>query len=308
MNEARYRRAEERLWSSLGVTPAESCVHLAHSDATIRVQEVGTGPVVVFVHGATNSGTSWAPLVARLEGFRCVVIDRPGCGLSEPLDGQFDDPARLGDLADSLVADALDSLGVERAHVAATSFGGFFAFRFAARHPARVDRLIEYGWTVGMPMERTPLIMRLGTVPGVSRLLGAMPPTKRLVRTIFRQIGLRRALETGRVTAEALDWYLALLRDTDTMRNELRAFAGLMTLTGGMTDAALFSPDLLAGISARVSLLWGEDDVVGGEAIARRLAGQLPTAELELIPGAGHAVWMDDPEYAASVTRSFLTA
>jgi hypothetical protein len=38
-----------------------------------------------------------------------------------------------------------------------------------------------------------------------------------------RRIGLRRALEAGFVSEEVVGCYLALLRDTDTMGNELRA-------------------------------------------------------------------------------------
>src|SRR5216684_2208051 len=100
MNEVRYREAERRLWDSLGVTPTEQRLHLDRIGTTVRVQEMGEGPAVVFVHGGSTSGASWAPLVARLDGFRCVVLDRPGCGLSDPLVTGFDDVERLGTFAD----------------------------------------------------------------------------------------------------------------------------------------------------------------------------------------------------------------
>ena len=90
MNEARYRKAERRLWASLGVSPTERRLHLSHSGVGVRVQEAGEGPAVVFVHGGSNSGTSWAPLVAQLEDFHCILLDRPGCGLSDPLATNFD--------------------------------------------------------------------------------------------------------------------------------------------------------------------------------------------------------------------------
>lgn len=119
-NEARYRDAERRLWESVGVVPTEQRIHLARTEVTVRIQEVGEGPAVVFVHGGTVNGTSWAPLVARLEGFRCVMLDRPGCGLSDPLSTGFDDVQRLGTFADALVVDVLDALELDTAHVAAT--------------------------------------------------------------------------------------------------------------------------------------------------------------------------------------------
>ncbi len=98
----RYRSAEQRLWRTLGVTPVERSVKLARTGVTVRLQEVGAGPPVVFVHGASNAGTSWASLAALLGGFRCLLLDRPGCGLSDPLPQPLDDSARLAAFADDL--------------------------------------------------------------------------------------------------------------------------------------------------------------------------------------------------------------
>src|SRR5205814_1920738 len=151
------------------------------------------------------------------------LIDRPGCGLSEPLAASFDDVARLESFSETLVVDVLDALGLGRAHVASTSFGGYIALRTAATHPDRVDRVIEYGWTIGAPIERTPLVMRLGSVRGIGRVMvAAVPPNERMVCAIFRQIGLRQALEAGKISQEMIGMFLALLRDTDTMSNELK--------------------------------------------------------------------------------------
>ena len=85
MDEARYREAEHRLWEHEGLAPTEQLLALSRTGVTVRVQEVGQGPPIVFVHGASNGGTSWAPLVARLAGFHSIVLDRPGCGLSPAL-------------------------------------------------------------------------------------------------------------------------------------------------------------------------------------------------------------------------------
>jgi pimeloyl-ACP methyl ester carboxylesterase len=62
----------------------------------------------------------------------------------------------------------------------------------------------------------------------------------------------------------------------------------------------------VAAIDTPTSFLWGDDDPFGGSDIARAFVALLPDAELELMPGAGHAVWMDDPENAAVTVRQFL--
>ena len=78
MDVDRYRQAERNLWESVGAQPTERHVKLDRTGTTVRLQEVGDGPPVVFVHGASNAGTSWASLAARLDDFRCILVDRPG--------------------------------------------------------------------------------------------------------------------------------------------------------------------------------------------------------------------------------------
>src|SRR5688572_18914279 len=102
-NEARFREAEQRLWQSMGLAPTERTLKLERTRATIRIQEVGDGPPVVLVHGASNTGVSWAQLVAGLDGFRSITLDRPGCGLSAPLTEPFSDVSKLGAFADALI-------------------------------------------------------------------------------------------------------------------------------------------------------------------------------------------------------------
>jgi pimeloyl-ACP methyl ester carboxylesterase len=305
MNESRYREAETRMWNSVGVTPTEQRLRLSRTGLTLRVQEVGEGPAIVFVHGASNSGVSWAQLVAGLDGFRCILLDRPGCGLSEPVAGGFDDVSRLGEFADNLIVDVLDALGLESAHVVSTSFGGFIALHTAAAHPDRVDRLVELGWTIGAPIASTPFVMRLASVRFLGRMMASIPPNERAVRSILKAAGLREALAAGRVSQEMVETFMALLRDTDTMRNELKAGPRIMTPLRGINDSILLPASLLASIKTPTYFLWGEGDPFGGADIARPFVAQIPTAELELMPG-GHAVWIDDPEYAAKVVRSFL--
>ena len=103
-----------------------------------------------------------------------------------------------------------------------------------------------------------------------------------------------------------LDWFVALLRDTPTMRNELKAGPRIIYARGGMNEDILFPANLLASMQTPIYFLWGAEDPLGGADIARRFVEQIPNAELELMPGAGHAVWMDDAGHAASATRAFL--
>jgi 3-oxoadipate enol-lactonase len=85
--------------------------------------------------GATRA--MWDPQVPVLaERFRVVTYDTRGHGRSPVPAG----PYTIDDLADDVVA-LLDTLGVDRVHMAGLSLGGMTAMRLAARDPERVDRL-----------------------------------------------------------------------------------------------------------------------------------------------------------------------
>src|SRR5690349_4705691 len=232
MNEARYRASETALWTALGRAPTERFVALGVGGPRIRVQELGAGAPVVFLHGANTSGLSWATLAAKLVAFRCILVDRPGTGLSDPL------PAGVGtrgliDLGNEFVARLLDGLQIARAHVVATSLGGFLALRSAAHDPDRFCRMVQFSWPAGAATSRLPRSMRVMALPGVARVAASIPASESTVRSIFRSVGHGRSLDAGRITKDDIAAYLGLLRFTDTLRNDLRlSRAAVSTLRG----------------------------------------------------------------------------
>lgn len=301
MNEGRYRQVEQALWASLGLDPVERQVRLDRLDTTVRVLELGDGPLVVFIHGGSASGANWAPLVSRLDGFRCALLDRPGCGLSPPLDMDLTDLGRFGDVAGALLADVLDGLEASRAHVVATSLGGHYALRGAAAHPDRIDRMVEFGYVPGAPLTRLPISMRMATTPALGRIMTSIPPTRGMVRAILRQLGMGPALQDGRISDEMVEWFFALLRDTPSMRNDTKLPRELIR-----TGAAALPSSLLDQVRCRVLFAWGESDPIGGADVARSFVPRLPAGVLELWADTGHAPWMEDPARAADLVAGFF--
>lgn len=304
MDELRYREAEQRLFAHEGVAPTEHRVHLDRLDVDVRVQEVGEGEPTLFIHGGPNSGSTWMNVVGRTSGLRCLVLDRPGTGLSDPLP----DPVRPHNLrryAEALVVDVLDALGIARAHLVVSSFGGMVALYSTAAHPERVGRTVQMACPAMAPGSGVPPFMRLIMTPGVGRLIGMLPPNPRAARMTLRQIGHGASLDAGRISDEFTDWYLALQRHTDTMRHEGEMIAS----AGGPRgfDQSLVLPDdVLARAVSPTYFLWGEDDVFGGREVAERLVAAMPDAELEMLPAAGHLPWIDDPDHAARVVVAHL--
>jgi 2-hydroxy-6-oxonona-2,4-dienedioate hydrolase/4,5:9,10-diseco-3-hydroxy-5,9,17-trioxoandrosta-1(10),2-diene-4-oate hydrolase len=270
---------------------------------------VGDGDPVLFVHGASNSGTSWVDLIAALEGFRCIALDRPGCGLSEPIaTGPLRDINAIEAYADALVRDVLDALDLPSAQLVATSYGGYFAFRGAAAYPDRISRVVEFSWPMGAPMDKAGLFLRAGAIPGIRALSTRIPATRRTVRVMLRHIGLARAIETGKFNDDMIDWFVSVLRDTDTMQNELRSSPKVITPMRGLNPRMLLGSELLSRVTMPVLFLWGDEDPNGGEAVARSFAAGFPCAHLEVIPRAGHAPWIDELDLCAARTQGFLAS
>ena len=303
MDESRYRAAERRLWASVGVSPDERTVTLTRLGVDVRVQELGEGEPVLFVHGGPNSGSTWASVAAELTGCRSLLLDRPGTGLSAATRIA---PDNLGEVAEVFVADVLDALGLEWAHVVASSFGGFLALRSAAAAPGRFGRMVQMACPAGAPGMGMPGFMKAMVTPGVGRLIAALPPNERAGRMIFRQIVHGKSLDAGRIPQAFFDWYLALQRHTDTMANEARMIRSLASVRAGWHPALSLDEVLLGRVTTPTYFLWGADDPFGGLDIARHLVASMPAAELEMVPDAGHLPWLDDPTRAAEVIGSFL--
>lgn len=299
------RDAEARLWGSLGVEAREHRLALERLRTTVRVTEIGEGPPVLFIHGATVAGPSWADLVVRMPGFRCLLLDRPGCGLSDPLPGPVDVDA-FETMARELVADVLDALELSSAHVVGTSLGGYPAVRSAAAHPERVDRLGLVGWVLGTPLAVAPISLRLGSTPIMRALTPRMPVSAGSVRSLLRRVGLRRAIDEGKFSDEALAWVVALYRGTDTMRHETADGPRLTSVRSGWIQRVLHTDEQLGRVQAPTCIVYGDEDPFGSEEAARDLADRIGDAEVHVLEAAGHAPWLDQGDEVARILTGFL--
>jgi pimeloyl-ACP methyl ester carboxylesterase len=260
---------------------------------------------VVFVHGGPGtSGAVFADLAARLPEFRCLLLDRPGTGLSDP--NPIDGPAAVRREAETLVVDVLDELGIDRTHLVGSSHGSYVALHSAASNPDRVGRTVHLGcpgFAEGMKV--TPFD-RLVLLPGMRHVFGWFPANERSFAQTLRDLGHGATVDAGRLAPAFMAWCVSVLRDTDTMHNELRSMAGMGSYRKGFDPSLTLGPDLLARVASPTFLLWGEADPYGGATVARRLADALPNAELEMLAGAGHLCWLDDVDRAAAAVRRHL--
>ena len=290
-----YRRAEVALWSHYGLEPREHFVTTGSPSARLRVVEVGSGDPVLFVPGTAGTGPYLGALIRELGEFRCLVMDRPGWGLSSPVDYSQHD---FGMLTAGLLKDVLDGLGIERAHVVGASIGGVWALRLAQRFPSRVGAVALLG---GGPLVRekaVPKFIKLLRSP-IGRVIVTLPEKPGRLRSIMRSMGQGRSLDEGRIPDVYVDWHVALSNRTASMRHEREMVRAIVRRRGFDPALTLDEADL-ASIPHRTCMVFGTRDPNGPVELWERLRAAMPHAELHVMDG-GHLPWLDDPVQVATV-------
>jgi pimeloyl-ACP methyl ester carboxylesterase len=252
----------------------------------IEHSDDGDGPALMTLHGGMG-GCDQSLLLARalvpdLATRRVIAVSRPGY-LRTPLASG----PTVEDSAD-LYAALLDSLGLDRAVIAAVSAGGPSAIAFAARHPDRCAGLILVSTPSGrfesppQVMARLKQFQMLCRVPGVAPLLGwlsARNPDKAAARSIRDPKLLRRTL------ADPEAGHLLRALHMSVFERLAQRLPGTMADTRALCS---LPPLPLQNISAPTLIVHGESDAVVPFAHAERSARQIAGAEVFKVPAGEH--------------------
>jgi len=296
--------AERALWREHGLTVKEWYLDITEPRVRVRMLECGNpaGPPIVFLHGGLGEAWGFASLMERLADFRCISFDRPGGGLSGPVDFMGVD---VRTLARNTLTAVLDAAGLATAPFVANSMGGWWTFQFALAHPARVSRLLMIGCPALILDTAAPLPMRLISVPVLGRRLvrTMTPPSPEKSRGLPSILGHPREVgqRWSQAQVEAV-YHFGNLPDFlpswhSLLRRFLRPFGGnrVMSITA----------DELRRLAQPTLFLWGARDPFGNVDAGRAAAALMKNARLEVV-GIGHLPWWDDPETCATHVRQFL--
>jgi pimeloyl-ACP methyl ester carboxylesterase len=256
---------------------------------TIRVIEQGSGDhVSLLLHGLGARADRWRHNVSSLAdaGLHVYAIDLPGHGFSDK--GSFD--YSVNGYA-SLVLHFLDSVGADHCVLIGTSLGGHIQAAVTCRDPGRVAALILVG-TLGI----TPL-GAAGRQAVANSILDASPDGihAKLNRVIH---------DPGLVTDEWV-YEESLINGSPGAST---AFGALAEYFQHRVDEDVVG-ESLAGLAELppVLLVWGSKDVIVppalGQASQQILGGDVP---LVLIPNAGHAPYLENPEPFNNAVLDFL--
>lgn len=261
----------------------------------VHYQEAGenTNPVLVLIHGFASSTLVWSKVFLKLAqiGFRVIAVDMLGYGYSgKPRNGEYTIAGQA-----NLLMRLLEHLGISRATLVGSSYGGAVAATCALDHAARVEKLV----LVGTVNNNEPLrfsLMRLFS----SRVLGdVVSPlligSRRLLRKRMKRVYDRHewVLDERRVDARHFP-----LRAAGTQRAIIRTVRGW--------DAERISRDAHL-IRQPTLLLWGENDIEIPLADGERLHEAIPGSRLVVFLNCGHLPHEEYPEAFTKVVAGFCT-
>jgi pimeloyl-ACP methyl ester carboxylesterase len=277
------------------LTPHELTLH-GHR---VTYRSAGRGPVLVLLHGITNSSETWehvAPLLS--ERFTLIAPDLLGHGDSATPRGDYS----LGAHATG-VRDVLTALGHERVTVIGHSLGGGIAMQFAYQFPERCERLVLVS-SGGLGRE-VHLLLRAAALPGADYVLPVL--TSPHLLGLGRGLGglLRRVRLAPGGDLEVLAQGFASLDNAGSRQAFLHTVRAVIEPSGQRVSAH----DRLALAALMPTLIvWGEDDSIIPAAHGAAAHEAMPGSRLEVFPGAGHMPHDDDPERFAEILAAFCDA
>ena len=264
----------------------------------VHMQQAGSnGLPLLLLHGFGASIFSWREVVEPLAADRLVVAyDRPAFGLTErPMPPYPDDVNPYTPEAQvELTIGMMDALDIQQAVLVGNSAGGTISMLTALAYPERVVALVLVD----------PAVYQGGGAPAWVRPFLRLPQARRIGPLFVRNIRewgqdmLKTAWhDPALITPDIVDGYTLPLYAENWDR-------ALWELTIASQESTL--ADRLDAFDLPILVITGDDDRIVPTADSIRLAGELPGAELVVIPACGHVPQEECPEAFLSAIMAFL--
>ena len=263
----------------------------------IHYHEAGEGPALLLIHGSGPGVSGWANFGSNLDffapHFRCLIIDLPGYGQSDAVEGN-----PVTECVNGCV-NLLDKLDIAKAHIIGNSLGGIVGGFLAAHHAARVDRFVTIGG-LGMnlfspfPCEGLNLLTEFVEDPTREKIINWLRSmvfdqsivTEELIETRFENALEPMTLATSRV-----------MYARATMQGMAETFRGADSVQRVAHLGSITAPTLIT---------WGRDDRVTPVDMALIPMRVIPNAEVHIFPNCGHWAMIERKDEFESLVLAFL--
>ncbi|HVF29419.1 MAG TPA: alpha/beta hydrolase [Pyrinomonadaceae bacterium] len=245
--------------------------------ARIHFQEFGdaTKPTLLLIHGYTASLYVWktvAPMLAD-EGFHVIAVDLLGFGYSDKpswFDYAISSQARM-------IARFMNRIGIGRATILGSSYGGAVAATIALDYPERVEKLVLVDTVCNNNLKNHP-ILKLAAIRGVGEALAPFLIDSRAYQR-HRMRGTLSPANHDLITDDRVESILRPLTNAEGHR-ALLATSRAWSAERIEQDAHLINQPTL--------IIWGEDDKVIPVDDGYRLHYSMLHSRLVILKDCGH--------------------
>jgi 3-oxoadipate enol-lactonase len=253
----------------------------------VRVRTSGTGEAIMFWPSLLMTGDMWSAQGDHFStAHRVILVDPPGHGGSQKLDGPF----TFGECA-RVIVDILDSLGLERTHFVGNSWGGMIGGTFAATYPDRIGRAVLMNCTASAAGARQKF--EYGVLLRLAKLLGGVRPP--LTRSVLKAF-------LGPTTFSTRPDVVAFVRDT-VQAVDIRSGSWAVR---SVVPARPDQRSLFAKISTPVLVVAGAEDATFGLPETAAMAEAIPGAQLTVLDGVAHLAGLENPPLVNNLIEEFV--
>lgn len=264
----------------------------------VHYHDVGEGPNLLLIHGSGPGVMGWANYKENLTEFskifRCIVIDLPGYGRSDPID---EDP--VGGCV-KVCLNLLNYLNVTSTHIIGNSLGGIVGSHIAAIHHDLVTSFTTIGG-IGLNI--------FTAFPGEGlNLLTAFTedPTKQRIEAWLKSMVYDESI----VTDELIESRFIQATEPKTLATtkELYSKKSINEITTfRQGEFGTKTIEHLPSIKAPTLITWGRDDRVSPMDICLLPMRIIPNAEVHIFPKCGHWAMIECKDKFEALVISFMT-
>ena len=243
---------------------------------------IGEGEPLLCIHGFPLSGVMWQPLCDSLgDRYQLIVPDLRGHGRSEASES-----VTMADFADDL-ASVLDAIGISKpVTVIGLSMGGYVAFEFYRRHGDRAGAMVLVDTQASKDDEERVRIRHETAEKVLQRGSGVVAD------------GMIDKLFAPEAPEDLKSRWHEVMSATSP-----QGVAAALGAMAGRPD----SFDTLRGMDVPTLIVVGEHDVITPIDCAREMHQASHSAQLEVVPRAGHMVPLEAPQAFAELVEAFLS-
>lgn len=290
-------RAREVNWDDVSeLVPHAENSHFTDVDGLhLHYQQFGerTNPILLLIHGYTASTAVWrtvAPMFAE-RGFQVIAVDLVGFGFSSKpawFDYSIQSQARV-------LSRFMNRLGIGKATVVGSSYGGAVASTLALDYPERVEKLVLVDAVCNDDAKRHP-ILRLANLPGMGEIISAfLSDSPRFIR--YRLQNTMTPANHHLIDDERIQTIRRPLHAKDAHRSVL--------MTARNWNACRIEQDAQF-ISQPTLLVWGENDTIIPIQNGYKLHDAILNSRFVVFKDCGHVPQEEKSENFVEVVSEFV--